>query len=253
MPTKEKIYDEREKAIFLGNELVRKSRDNLTLKEGKILDYIYSQVKRDDTVDKEYVFSVKKFLDLCGLPAQGSNYIDVKNSLKAIADKSFWLTTEEGKIVLTRWFSKVEIEPNSGNITVKFSEEIAPFVFGLYGNFTPTALIAKLSFQSKYSRKLYDLLASYLGMKTRTFKVDTLRKLLNAENYKVYKDFRKRVLEEAIDEINEYSDIVCGYMPVYEGRKIVALTFGMEKKDDIEWLQTKLKDNHFLDKGEKLI
>jgi plasmid replication initiation protein len=63
------------------------------------------------------------------------------------------------------------------------------------------------------------------------FDIEELKRLLFAETYKHGKDFRKRVLETAMEEINKLSDILVTYELIKEGRKFSEVQFNICQKD----------------------
>jgi plasmid replication initiation protein len=69
------------------------------------------------------------------------------------------------------------------------------------------------------------------------FLIDEFKELLLATNYNNFKDFRNRVLEKAIDEINFYTDLDVSYETITKGRKVIAVKIYIKKKEMAENLQ----------------
>jgi plasmid replication initiation protein len=59
---------------------------------------------------------------------------------------------------------------------------------------------------------------------------------IKPDQYKVFTMVKKRVLEVAIQEINEKTDLLVGYELENEGRKIAAIVFMIQSKDSVELL-----------------
>lgn len=55
-----------------------------------------------------------------------------------------------------------------------------------------------------------------------------------AEVYKRYVDFRRYVLDVAMEEINKYTDLEVFYEPLKQGRKVTEIIFHIKKRDSIE-------------------
>ena len=58
-------YD-RDKLVVKANELIQKSRFNLSLQQQKIILYLISQIDRNDKEFKLYSFSIQHFCKVCG-------------------------------------------------------------------------------------------------------------------------------------------------------------------------------------------
>ena len=205
-----------EKAIVVrkSNDLIQKSRFNLSLQQQKILLYIISLIQPTDTEFQEYQVSIKDFCEICNIDHDsGKNYADIKEKIKEIADKSLWVKLADGRETLLRWIEKAKIE--NGVIKVRLDNDMKPFLLQLNKNYTMYELVWTLNFQSKYSIRLYELIKSLhyneLQEYSRVYPVEELKKLLSADTYKSYSDFRLRVLEPAIKEINTISDKQVSY------------------------------------------
>ena len=231
-----KVRSDREMQVYKRNDMIQKGRHELTMQEQKCVLYAISKIKPEDSVFQDYSFELSDFFKVCGL--QKESYSELKAILQGLADRSWWATIDDkGTESLVRWFSTLRTNKRSGKVTIKFHEDMMPFLLELTkgGQFyTHYELKYVLAMKSQYSIRLYELLKSYQRNNYEWFfDIDALKKQLNCENYKDFKDFRKRVLEPAVEEINEYSDITIAWEPVTEGRKVVRISFYMiaKKKD----------------------
>ena len=80
---------------------------------------------------------------------------------------------------------------------------------------------------SKYSSALYEALKDYQNLKKIRIEIDALRKLMGVskEQYSIFTMFRKRVLDVAVAEINEKTDINISFELERAGRKITSVNF----------------------------
>ncbi len=127
------------------------------------------------------------------------------------------------------------------------------------------------AFTSKYTVSLYEILKNSLHLGQKVYTLDTLKKLLGIpqEYYQRFSDFKKRVLDVAVNEINKttFCDLHVSYERVFEvnkdthKREIVGVKFFIKykplygklsedfihnlKQQDIPELQSLLKDNNF--------
>lgn len=91
----------REYKVVKANDLIQKSRFNLTMQEQKIVLYLISKIKPDDTDFAEYTFEIAEFCRVCGIDeSNGKNYLNVKNAIQSLANKSMWVNTEKNSEIL---------------------------------------------------------------------------------------------------------------------------------------------------------
>ena len=236
----------REKQVVKANELIQKSRFSLSLLQQKIVLYLISQISVFDEEFKLYEFDIREFCQVCGLDYDnGGNYAYLKDQIKAIRDKSIWIRLKDGRDTTLAWIEKPYISEKSGKIQIRLDEDMKPFLLQLKENFTRYDLIFTLSFKSKYTIRLYELVKSIhyhdLEPYERTYTVEELKTLLDAEKYDTYQHFRERVLDKSIQEINEYSDKVVSYEAIRVGRSIQKIKLKVSSKDSIEALKIRDK------------
>ena len=97
-----------------------------------------------------------------------------------------------------------------------------------------------LPMSSQYSPRLYELLKSYLkNNREWFFSIAELKHVLDAETYDRWPDFRRRALEPAVAEINQYTDINIAWDVQKEGKKVTRVVFYMADKSDSAILDVK--------------
>lgn len=236
----------RNRTVTKANELIQKSRFSLSLQQQKIMLYLISQVSPYDEEFKLYTFSITEFCKVCGIDEKsGKNYSALKRAVKEIRDKSIWVKLPDGRETTLSWIEKINIDPGSGTIAVRLDNDMKPFLLQLKSNFTSYELIWTLHFKSKYTIRLYELIKSIhfheLENYTKTYTVDELKGLLNAEKYRTYQDFKKRVLLPSIEEINTYSDKIVEYEVIKKGRAVDRIKFSIESRESIKAAEIRSK------------
>ena len=231
------------------NELIQKSRFNLSLQQQKIILYLISQITPYDEEFKLYEFSIPEFCRVCGIDYEnGKNYIDLKHAIKEIADKSLWISIAEDEETLLRWIEKPYINKRDGVVKIRLDNDMKPYLLQLKQNFTQYELIFTLHFRSKYAIRLYELIKSIhfhdLSRYSRRYAPIELQRILGAEIYKEYRDFKRRVLLPSLKEINEYSDKNVTMEEVRRGRKVLAVEFAISSKDSMETLKIRSDIEH---------
>lgn len=94
-------------------------------------------------------------------------------------------------------------------------------------------LVVQSRFKSIYGLVLYENCARYQGMPfTKWFDISLFKKLMGVpeSNYAQFSDFKKRVLDKAIDEVNTHSDLMI--TPEYEhvGRTVKKVRFLIKER-----------------------
>lgn len=242
MKQENKHLEIRNNTVVKANELIQKSRFSLSLQQQKIVLYLISQITMFDEDFKLYEFSIVEFCKVCGIDYEsGKNYADLKAAIKEIADKSVWIRLANGKQTLVRWIEKPYIDDNSGLIQIKLDADMKPYLLQLKENFTQYELLWTLNFKSKYTIRLYELVKSIhfheLEIYQREFELEELRRMLGAENYKTYQDFKSRVLNPAVEEVNSYSDKNVSYEPIKNGRAVSKIRLTVSTKDTLDRLK----------------
>ena len=247
---KQELTADRHQMVAQHNELIRHSRNQLTALEQNIVHFLFSKVKPNDKDFMRVHFTAEEFCEICGLSTEGGrNMQDIKAALKSVADKSAWGVgrSEKGKKyeTLVRWVDTYVIHPDSGKMEAVLSQSIKPFLIGLIekGNYTQAELVGFLAMNSVYSKRLYELLKSYVKNKypemlsptKKEFELEELKNLVNADSYSNYGNLKKRVLDPAMKEINTVGDIFVSYETAKRnGRAVSHVIFTVQAKDSVE-------------------
>lgn len=225
--------DEIEMTVVKSNDLIRKSRYELSLQEYKLILYFISKIRPGDEDFREYDYDLRSICEITGAKPCGQNYKQLRASLKSLADRSFWVRIGDAD-VLCRWISKVRIYPGEAKISVRLDDDLKPYLLRLKNNFTIYGLENALGMRSRYSIRLYELLHSYVNLSSASFPVDELKRLLDAENYTLFKDFRSKVIEYAVNEINELTELSVSVSYAKSGRQIGSVMFEIRYKSSAE-------------------
>lgn len=228
------IIQARNYKVVKGNDIIQKARYDLGLAEIKAFSFVLSKIKPTDAAFNEYVFTINEYCKVLGIKTNnGKNIQNVKKSLKNLVDKSFFLTLEDGTETTISWLNKVWIDKGSGKIRVRLDDDLQKYVTGLYTNYTQYELLCTLPMRSTYSIRIYELLKSYAFTKHHAFNLEQLKKTLGCEHYTRFPDFRRKVLEIAVKEINTYTDLEISWHPVTKGKKVIEIDFSIKQRDTL--------------------
>lgn len=253
----------RDYMVVKSNELIQKSRYTMPVSMQKAFAYICSLIRPPCNSEKyswpkellTYSFDLYEYCEVCRInPSSGGSAIAfVKATFKALADESIYLSVGPDKEVLCRWIDEVKIDKKKRIVTVTLGRYLSPYLFNLKKRFTEYELWNILAMKSAYSIRLFELLKSYSNLKEVRFSIDELKQLLyvrvkrcgkcrhantvaclTCESYKnsypSFKDFNKKVLIPAVDEINLKSDIRIHTKVIRTGHKASHVKFIIETR-----------------------
>ncbi len=206
--------------IVKKNPLVN-ARYKLSPLEIKIVFSVISMIEKDDS--DFWTYQVK-------IDHLDSDYRNIQRVCRGLMTKVFEIKEDDGWLMLN-WFSHIRYKQKERVIECAFDPNLKPYLLHIKDNFTAYTLSSVLSMASTYSIRLYELLKEYEGLGARTFNLDDLQDILQLpKSYRVWRDFKKRVLESAEKDINADTDINISYNFVKSGRKITAISFVIDPK-----------------------
>ncbi len=165
-------------------------------------------------------------------------YTVVKNASKGLFDRYVTYHDKNPKngkdrSFHCRWIDKTGIEPDSGIVYIRFTSDVIPLITRLESHFTSYEIDKVANLTSSYAIRLYEILISWREVgKTPKYEIDDLRGKLGVEpeQYKQMCNFKARVLELAIEQINKSTDITASYSQYKRGRAITAISFSFKPK-----------------------
>ena len=136
-------------------------------------------------------------------------------------------------ITVSRWLNEATYINNKGTVVIYLNRNVISMISRLEANFTKYLLEQVSDFKSQYSIRLYELLIKYKDVgNSKKYTIEEIRSLLGigVNEYKVLADFKKRVLDLAVKEINDKTDTTIKYEQFKEGRTISHILFKIGKK-----------------------
>lgn len=184
-------------------------------------------------------------------------HVDVKNTYSMLSDAVLtlfnrqvtYMTIDEKRNKpekrVVRWVSGISYVEGSGIVKLRFAPEIVPLITRLEENFTWYELmqVANLNI---YATRLYELLVCWRSTgKTPIIEIHDFRSKLGLlENeYKAMCDFKKRVLNPAIKQINEHTDITVKVEQHKAGRSITGFSFKLKQKQKLKSVELNRDQN----------
>lgn len=247
--------DKKQFPVYESNEFIRKVKVGASKQALDCLFYIASQIKGKDYLADykekhgcyplDVWFNLADMRDAMGIEKNGKNNADLKACLDMLKKPLFWQTvmipSEDGAEM---WeaehsvsvLSDAYIIGKQNRVKVTFTSDMIPYFYELE-QFTKTELKQLYSLENKemYSTLLYRLCKSYQGNGIFSISLEEFKVLCGVENIKSYErfpDFRRKVIESAIEDINKNTDINVSYVPkkTKGSRSYNLLTFSVHSK-----------------------
>ena len=134
--------------------------------------------------------------------------------------------------ITSRWVSQIGYTEDEASVQLIFSPAIVPLITRLEERFTSYELSQVAKLGSKYAMRLYELLIAWRSVGKLQIELQDLRNKLglSANEYKAMGDFKRNVLDLALTQLNEHTDISVKYEQHKKGRVISGFTFRFKVK-----------------------
>ena len=212
---------------------------NLSLPEIRIVQLAIVDARETNTglsTDKPLRIDALRYAEIFETTRQ-NGYKRMKEAEETLFNRRFSYIDDDGKVIKSRWIQQVRYLDDEGAIELVFTLAVVNGISRIDGAedfFTSYLLEQTANMDSIYSVRLYELLVQWKAAKqTPMFELEKFRDQLGVEvnEYKAMCDFKKRVLQVAINEINDKSDIKISYEQVKKGRNIAGFKFKVLAKD----------------------
>lgn len=249
------------------------SKYKSSIMENKILAIGMAKAKKEDGRAVARISS-GELISILGLKKNhkisGSFYTRLKETAQEMTSRRIFIDDYENHSFTI--INLIGSATYSNNVfTIKFEPDITGYIMDLKSNYTKLSLPILMSFDSKYSYRLYEILKSKsfynnstenndefvasFGLSelkldigvvdTNTEQVIKMLKRANPDfdkmvnevskdkNFSAWSDFKKKVIDVAVKEINEKSDLDIRYKTIREGHggKVTNIIFYFSFKD----------------------
>lgn len=221
-----------EHEIVMANTLIQNGVNTLTKNELLLLRIIIMQTKKGDTDLFEYTLSTADLAKMLNITPKGL-YRDLRTMLDHIMGEKIKLKDDKtDRWAFISWVQYASYE--NGKITIRLGDGLKPYLIGLRKYFNKIRLSELVHLKSTYSILLYELISSYMTTTPHAehkeeiyIPLDVIRRTTNTKNkYKKYSQFKEKVIDVAINEINGQSFYYyITARPEKEGRSYTGFTF----------------------------
>lgn len=164
-------------------------------------------------------------------------YRQLKVAIKALASRKLMVEvidpiTSLPAILETDWVTNALYVEGAGLVRINLGKMIIPYIWRLEHRFTSYQIKSVKQLSGGYTVRLYELLLQYLIIGNRAFQIDELREILDAQGkaYDRISNFKARVLDYAVEQINQLTDLLICYETVKTGRSVSGFIFTIKSK-----------------------
>ena len=222
--------------IVKDNALINASY-SLELTEQRIILLAILKARENKTPhNQELIVTAQSYITAFNVH-RNTAYKTLKTACDNLFDRrfSYQRYSDKGKVeqVKSRWVQSVVYAESDSYIKIKFADEVLPLITMLEKHFTSYELQQVVSLKSVHAIRLYELLIQYRTVGKIEISLDDLRLKLGiaVNEYPRMDNFKNRVLDVGIQQINEHTDITAKYDQVKTGRQITGFKFSFRQKE----------------------
>lgn len=185
-------------------------------------------------------------------------YKALKDAVQSLFERQFTFTElQDGKlkVIKSRWVSQIAYVDDLAEVQIIFSPAVASMCSRLEKHFTSYDLDQVSKLNSKYAVRLYELVIAWKATgKTPEFSLAEFRNKLGLidNEYTAMNNFKKYVLDLAVKQINEHTDIKLDYEQHKKGRTISGFSFKFKQKVKPKKIEQQQRDPDTIDLFSKM-
>jgi plasmid replication initiation protein len=221
--------------VYKSKKLNTANFGNFTLNDYQVFLHLVSKIGgvdefgkylQPEQLQREHVLTAKEFSSIFEVDIHTSYGV-----LKKAVDKLMKTDIKVERLELKEIWrinicSMSKYNKGDGYISVKFTDDIMPYLAQVTKKFVLYNLKEISNFGSLYTTRLYELLQEFKETGWMLKSVDQLREAFAVgDKFKAYRDFKIKTFAHACQEINKNYDMNLRFEEEKEGRKVVAVKF----------------------------
>lgn len=192
--------------------------------------------------------SASEFATACNIDITTA-YTALENATDRIFNRFFSYVSTDNKRTKVRWIAKAAY--GTGGADIYFTDDVLMLLrtFDAVNPYTKYKKETVLKLKKEYSLDIYHLAKKGQNLGGFDFIIEDLMKELNLpKSYLILSNFKSRVLEPSVAEINEQTDIILSYQPLKTGRKITGYRITVKEKPKAKAIEAKgTRDKNTID------
>lgn len=223
--------------IVKSNKLIQ-ALQSLSLSETRLLQIAIIDARETGkglSTDEPLELNATRYAEAFNISPDAA-YLALIEAEESLFKRQFTITNDDGSVTKSRWIQDANYKKGQGRIFVTLTRIVIEHVTKIDGfeqYFTSYHLKKTSDFKSVYAIRLYELLIQWRSTgKTPVFEINKFRDQLGigVNEYTRMEAFKRRVLEIAIEQVNEFSDITVKYDQQKKGRSISGFSFTFKQK-----------------------
>lgn len=223
--------------VVKSNKLVQ-ALQSLSLSETRLLQIAIIDARETGqglSTDEPLELNATRYAEAFNISPDAA-YLALIEAEDSLFKRQFTITNDDGSLTKSRWIQDANYRKGEGRILVTLTRVVIEHVTKIDGfeqYFTSYHLKKTSDFKSVYAVRLYELLMQWKSTcKTPVFEIAKFRNQLGIgiNEYTRMEAFKRRVLEIAIEQINDFSDITVKYEQQKKGRSISGFYFTFKQK-----------------------
>lgn len=232
------------KRILMKDNILIRTKYDLTLVENKLYNLILYKFQKEGEVLK-CTITPEEIREVVKKKSENSTK-KIGEVLDKLSTKKIWIEEKKANGINNKWHKYNLLNGCTYDDEFKtFEVQATAFIYELIkkkfdnGGYTPINMNIFLTLGNYYSQRLYDLLRLWSNTKTViNYSVDELKELLMvADKYPLYADFKRRVINPAIKELNKSGAFDIEIKELKEGRKVTSIDFIVKDLDKRKYFE----------------
>jgi plasmid replication initiation protein len=245
---KDTTMNNKNELVVKSNRLVEASY-RLTLAEQRIILFAIAEARRTQkglSADDFVTIQAADYAVMFDIPLKQA-YEQIKEATRTLFRRYVVLydthpASGKPRMTEVRWLSSASYIDGAGTIQLRFAQDMVPYITRLEAEFTRYKLEKVAMMSSAYAIRLYELLMQWGSSGQREIELEWLKKTLMVDsNYERLDNFKKWVIDVALAQINEYSDLTASYTQRKTGRNVTHLIFTFSPKEQPKPTKAKSK------------
>lgn len=229
--------DDKERQLIVKQDnLLINAAYTITLAEKRLILLAIAEAAGEPEALKSMVVHAKQYASRFNVTPSAA-YMALNTAALQLFERrfSYKLLNEKGNLrqVHSRWVQKIEYVQDEGLVKLFFADDVIPLLCDLKNKYTYYGFEQIEKLTSLHALRLYELVIAWRSVgKTPIFELSDFREKLNImpDEYPRMTDFKKWVLDAAIKQVDEHTDIDIEYHQHKKGRSISGFHFIIKPK-----------------------
>jgi plasmid replication initiation protein len=200
----------------------------------KLVLYAIARINPTEGLPKETTISAIDFSEAMDIPLNHA-YGQLKDSVEKLWNAEvIWY--EKDRKHRSRWIQSTS-EPiaGEGSVSFKWADNVHAGLVHLKSGFKSYQLKNIARLDSSHAIRLYEILQRYRDKGYRILSIDELKSMLGIpDKYAQYREFKRRVIEPAVQQLDTKTNLRVSYSVANKGRKVTHLEFNFKLENQLK-------------------